>query len=357
MTHERRRPIDGKKHRERQQRAECGEFFPRRREAARDCAAGQEQQQGQRGLDRERVGKKRHPAGHAVVAGHERSAGFRELQHERQSVEPRLGQHMPVPQRHDHGAGRAHARQNPLPAVIEVRARREFRCERSEAKTVEQPNDRPRRDGVDERRAREAQERRAPSRAPRLAQSPDYADEGEHRRQEHGGELGHERQTERRRAQRGPREARPLQVPPPRADRGDEEKRHDEVRCRERAVREKGRREGEKPERQKRPAPPEERARPEKHEQPRRRAHERNHPAAEPEPLIGEDALPVEEFVAVVPHVGRAPGFARRGRLRHAADCHRQRGEALRQIAVLRLESKIAAGVVGLPGDEVRDFV
>src|ERR1017187_2014350 len=109
--------------------------------------------------------------------------------------------------------------------------------------------------------------------------------------------------------------------------------------------------------REKRPAPAEERACPEKNQQPRGRAEQRDHRAAGEEQFLRGQRLLVEKRMAIAPHVGVAPDLKRRRRQRRAGERKWQRGPTLRQVAVLGLEPEIAEQVVGVAGGEVRDFV
>jgi hypothetical protein len=148
-----------------------------------------------------------------------------------------------------------------------------------------------------------------------------------------------------------------VQVPPIGADGGEKARRHDEVRGGERAVGEKCRAKRVEPQREKGAAPAEEGARPKEDEQAGERADERDDAAALEDAFVGGEAAFEEERVAVAPDVGRGPelAFARRERI--AGEQHRQRGEALGQVAVLGLEPVVAERVVGVARGEVRDLV
>ena len=94
----------------------------------------------------------------------------------------------------------------------------------------------------------------------------------------------------------------------------------------------------------------------EKNQQPGGGAEEGDHgPSGEDEPIRGERLI-VKKPMTVGPHVGGFP-IGKGGRGQRGGETQRERGPALRQIAVLRLESIIIESVVGVTGDQVGDFV
>ena len=152
MTRQGCNPIDGKQGGQRGERATasehdahaiCPRALPTRAES-RQQAGAQQEQQGKGRLHQKSVGKETHPPLHAVFAVQEGAALLGEIDHKAQAIEPGLGEEMPGLAEEQERRGRAHAGQNPTPAVVEVGFQLQTGGKRTEPEFVEQPDGHPR---------------------------------------------------------------------------------------------------------------------------------------------------------------------------------------------------------------------